>query len=316
MSKVMVTGASGFIGKFLCASLAKQQMLAQAIVRDVARLPVALQQFATIIPNLSPDVVKQLNFSDIDCVIHLAATAHIPVTGAADELDAYRRINCETTLALAQAAVQSGVRRFIFISSIGVNGVQSEQPFTAQDTPAPQEPYAVSKYEAELALRQLAAETALELVIIRPPLVYGRGAPGNFGKLCQLAQRPLPLPLGAIYNKRSLVAVDNLIDLMLCCTVHPAAAGQTFLVSDDQDISTTNLLRALIKASGGKARLIPFPLTLLRLLASSVGKAALLDRLAGNLQLDISHTKQTLSWAPVVSVEQGIQRCFSNEDVC
>lgn len=311
MSKVMVTGASGFIGKFLCASLAKQQMLAQAIVRDVARLPVALQQFATIIPNLSPDVVKQLNFSDIDCVIHLAATAHIPVTGAADELDAYRKINCETTLALAKAAVQAGVRRFIFISSIGVNGVQSDQPFKAQDTPAPKEPYAVSKYEAEQALRKLASETELELVIIRPPLVYGHDAPGNFGKLCRLVRWPLPLPLGAIKNKRSLVSQVNLVDLILNCINHPRAIDQIFLVSDDRDVSTTELLTLMSLAACKQPWLLPIPIRWLELIGKLTGRKAVIDRLCGNLQVDITHTKEILGWKPPISVEEGIKRCFS-----
>jgi len=237
----------------------------------------------------------------------MAAKAHV----AGIPLAEFIQLNTDATINIAKAAAHSGVRRFIFLSSIGVNGICNTKPFSINDTPMPVEDYAVSKRNAEIGLKQIAADTGMEVVIIRPPLVYGANAPGNFGKLVKLAEKNLPLPLGAIHNKRSLVALDNLVDLMVTCIDHPKAANQTFLVSDDQDVSTTELLQMMTRAAGKKPLLLPVPVSWLKLAGKFIGKQAVIDRLCGNLQVDISHTKETLAWKPPVSVEEGIARCFA-----
>ncbi|WP_238474351.1 NAD-dependent epimerase/dehydratase family protein [Pseudomonas cavernae] len=244
----------------------------------------------------------------VKVVIHAAARAHVLNETADDPLVAFRRVNVSGTLALARQAAQAGVERFIFISSIGVNGNQSSRPFTADDLPSPNEPYAVSKHEAELGLRQLAAETSMEIVIIRPPLVYGPKAPGNFGRLIKTVSKGVPLPLGAIHNRRSLVALDNLVDLIVTCIDHPAAANQTFLVSDGEDLSTTELLRRMGVALGKPARLLPVPSWLLEAGAAMLGKRALSRRLCSSLQVDISKTRELLGWAPPVSVDAALRK--------
>lgn len=309
--RIAVTGASGFVGRAVTVNLLKQgydvvapsryplhivhQRLQNPLIDDISAL------------GTNPDLL-----SGCDVVLHIAGKAHSVGTSLAE----YRQTNTEATLKLARTAVTSGCRRFIFISSIGVNGISNSRPFTVEDKPAPLEDYAISKLEAEAGLKQFVANTAMGLVLIRPPLVYGPNAPGNFGKLSKLAQRNLPLPLGAIDNKRSLVALDNLVDLIITCIDHPNAANQTFLVSDDHDVSTSELLQMMTRAAGKTPRLLPVPVSWLRLAAKLTGKTAVIDRLCGNLQVDIRHTKETLGWTPPVSLEQGIKRCFINEDLC
>lgn len=312
----MVTGATGFIGKHLCQRLHDEQVLTCALVRHAQKLPFSLQSYAKQISDFEIETIKSIDFSGIDCVIHLAAIAHQVVTGQDDELEVYRKANTNATVALAAAAAAAGVKRFIFLSSIGVNGISSLKPFTVEDIPAPAEPYAISKMEAEQKLLQLAKATNLDVVIIRPPLVYGPNAPGNFGKLLRIATKNIPLPLGAIHNKRSLVAIDNLVDLIFCCSWHPNAAGQVFLVSDDKDISTTALLRALIDAADAKTKLIPIPVKVLQATAALLFKKNVVARLSSDLQIDITHTKTILDWTPPVTFEQAIKRCFTKEDLC
>ncbi len=244
----------------------------------------------------------------VKVVIHAAGRAHVLNDVADDPLAEFRHVNVRGTLALAQQAVQAGVKRFIFISSIGVNGNQSSRPFTVEDVPSPAEPYAVSKYEAELALHQLATETGIEVVIIRPPLVYGPNAPGNFNRLIKIVSSGVPLPLGATRNRRSLVALDNLVDLIATCVDHPAAANQTFLVSDGEDLSTTELLRRMGSALGKPARLLPVPCWMLEAGAAMLGKRALSQRLCGSLQVDISKTRELLNWTPPVSVDEALHK--------
>ncbi len=309
--KVLVTGGTGFVGAALITRLLGSDICVVAPARKA--LPVSSAKLETPMITDITTLSQQTDlFADCDVVVHVAAKAH----AVGVPLEQFRLINTQATVQLAQAAAAAGVKRFIFLSSIGVNGIATTRPFTAADIPAPVEDYARSKLEAELALQQLAAKTAMQLVIIRPPLVYGPDAPGNFGKLAKLAQKNLPLPLGAVQNKRSLIALDNLIDVIVTCIDHPAAANQTFLVSDDDDISTTQLLELITRAAGKTPRLLPVPVSWLRLAAKLTGKQAIIDRLCGNLQLDISHTRQTLGWTPPVSVQQGITRCFINEEVC
>lgn len=305
MAKVLVTGASGFIGSAVVSALS----VCHDVVAPVRKQPatsVAGIDYLTL-----PDLTALANSTELlqkqDIVIHIAAKAH--TVGAS--LDEFKQVNTAATLQLAGNAAASGVKRFIFLSSIGVNGISNTRPFNVADDPAPVEDYAVSKLEAEIGLKQIAAESGMEVVIIRPPLVYGANAPGNFGKLAKLAQKNLPLPLGAIHNKRSLVALDNLVDLIVTCVEHPKAANQTFLASDDQDVSTTELLKLMTSAAGKTPWLLPVPMSWLKLAGKLTGKQAVIDRLCGNLQVDITHTKQTLGWTPPVTVEEGIRRCFN-----
>jgi len=220
----------------------------------------------------------------------------------------------EATLNLAQQAAIAGVKRFVFISSIGVNGNINVRPFSALDVPHPVEPYAQSKWEAEQGLWRIQQETGMELVVIRPPLVYGPGAPGNFGSLVRWVGKGIPLPLGAIHNRRSLVGIDNLVDLIVRCIDHPAAANQVFLAGDGRDLSTTELLRIVGDAMGRPARLIPLPAGVLKLSAALLGRKAMAQRLLGSLQVDISQTCETLDWQPPFTVEEGLRRCFLSSD--
>lgn len=303
--KILITGATGFVGSAVLNTLSKGYY---SLVAPVRKLPNV--QFTNAVLPLVDDITtltgKLSWLEGCKIAIHIAAKAH--VQGVA--LSEFKRVNTEATLNLARLCAVAGVKRFIFLSSIGVNGISNSTPFFASDTPAPVEDYAISKFEAELGLKKIAAETGMEVVIIRPPLVYGPDAPGNFGKLARLANKNLPLPLGAIHNKRSLVGLDNLVDLIVTCIDHPHAANQTFLVSDDQDVSTTQLLQLMIRAAGKKPKLLPIPMSWLALAGKLTAKQAVIERICSNLQVDIAHTKQTLGWKPPLSVEEGIARCF------
>jgi nucleoside-diphosphate-sugar epimerase len=245
-------------------------------------------------------------FDNIDTVIHLAALAH----DNCSDINQLTDVNVNGSVTLALAAANAGVKRFIFISSIGVNGVSNTKAFTAFDIPNPTEAYTASKFQAEIELKKIAEDTGMEVVIIRPPLVYGKNAPGSFGTLLKVAEKNLPLPLGAIKNQRSFVAIDNLIDLIVTCIDHPRAANQTFLISDDETISTSNLLKKLTLAAGKKPRLLPVPVSFLKFLASIVGKKASVERFSSSLTVDIEHTKRTLNWNPPITLDEGIRRCF------
>jgi nucleoside-diphosphate-sugar epimerase len=219
-------------------------------------------------------------------------------------------VNVDGSRRLAEQAAAAGVRRLVYLSSIKVNGEQTvlRAPFLCSDTPAPQDAYGVSKWEAEQALWEVSAKTGLEVVVVRPPLVYGPGVKGNLARLLKLVRLGLPLPFSAVQNKRSLIGLDDLVDLLIRCVDHPAAAGQTFLVSDGEDLSTPDLLRHMAAAMNRSPRLFPVPVSLVRLAGSALGKRAEIDRLVGSLQIDSSHTRQVLGWIPPVSVEEGIRR--------
>ena len=253
-----------------------------------------------------------------DVVVHAAARAHVMKESVNDPLTEYRRVNVDGTLQLARQAAEAGVRRFVFISSIKVNGESSPagRPFTANDIPDPAGPYGVSKMEAEQGLSEVSRETGMEVVIIRPPLVYGRGVKGNFATMARLVRGGFPLPLGSVCNRRTLVSLENLVDFTLLCITHPAAANEVFLVGDGQDLSTTGLLRAIGKAMGKPARLIPVPSRLIMLAASVLGKKNAAQRVLGSLQSDISKARQVLGWEPPLSVEEGLRRCFVTECTC
>jgi nucleoside-diphosphate-sugar epimerase len=248
---------------------------------------------------------------NVDQVVHLAARVHVMNDKCSDPLAEFRRVNVEGTVALARQAAAAGVSRFVVLSSIKVNGELTEQrqPFTPDHVPAPEDPYGISKHETEKLLREIAAETGMEVVIIRPPLVYGPGVKANFGSMMRWLARGVPLPLAAVtQNRRSLVALDNLLDLILTCLHHPAAANQTFLVSDGEDLSTAELLSRMGAAIGKPTRLFYLPPTLLKLGASVLNRPGIYQRLCGSLQLDIAKTRQLLDWTPVVTVDEGLRR--------
>lgn len=246
-------------------------------------------------------------------LVHLAARVHVMHDTARDPLAAFRAMNVHGTLNLARQAAAAGVKRFVFISSIKVNGEATSpgRPFTPDDGAAPQDAYGVSKMEAEHGLRQIAADTGMEVVIIRPPLVYGPGVKANFAALMRAVQRGWPLPLGAVNNQRSLVALDNLVDFIITCIQHPQAANQTFLVSDGHDLSTTELVRGMAKAAGVPARLLPVPVWALQAGASLLGRGDAIQRLCGNLQVDIAKARSLLDWVPPVSVDEGLRRAMA-----
>jgi len=250
---------------------------------------------------------------EVSVVIHAAARVHVMRDTEISPITAFRTVNVEGTLHLAREAAASGVKRFLFISSAKVNG-ESTQPgcaFTETDAPNPQDPYGLSKHEAELGLYQIAQETGMEIVIVRSPLVYGPGVKANFAALMRAVKKGWPLPLGAIHNQRSLVALDNLVDFIVTCTSHPKAANQTFLISDGQDLSTTELVRGMAEAAGLPARLLPVPVWALEWAGRLAGKGDAVQRLCGNLQIDSSKAKKLLSWVPKTSVQEGLRRAMS-----
>ncbi len=305
---ILLTGATGFVGLALTQALLQRGYLPKATVRNIStNLPTTVQQI--YLGDLLPTTNWKTSCTDIDTIIHLAARAHILKEQISNPLAAFQETNTAATLNLAQQAAETGVRRFIFISSIGVNGNQTfNTPFTAEDNPSPKEPYAISKYEAEIGLREIASQTGMEIVIIRPPLVYGPNAPGNFARFIKAAASSLPLPLGSIHNQRSFVAIENLVDLITLCIDHPAATNQTFLVSDGEDLSTTYLLRRLGSALNKPARLLPVPQVMLTTALHLLGKETIAQRLCRNLQVDISKTCDLLGWQPIISVDEALQK--------
>ena len=308
MKTLLLTGATGFVGSALTQHLHQQGCSLTATVRHVTNnlLP-SIQQ--TPIGDLLPNTDWTLALNNVDTVIHLAARVHVMNDTAADPLEAFRRTNTAATLNLAQQAARSGVRRFISLSSIKVNGESTKnKPFTAEDNYIPTDFYGLSKYEAEQGLCEIAKQTGMEVVIIRPPLVYGEGVKGNFQSMMQWIHKGIPLPLGSVHNQRSLVALDNLIDLITLCIDHPAAANQTFLVSDGEDLSTTDLLRRLGSALNKSARLLPVPQVMLTTALHLLGKETIAQRLCGNLQVDISKTRDLLGWQPIISVDEALQK--------
>lgn len=307
-SKILVTGANGFIGNALFKHLRGMGLHSVLGTTRISTSTNTLNNEALLaMGDLNTDTDWSYVLRDQQVVIHAAARAHIMRDEALTE---YRRVNVEGSMHLAKQAAKAGVRRFIFISSIKVNGEgrKNNHAYFYDDQPAPEDAYGISKAEAEAGLRQIAAETGMEIVIIRPTLVYGPGVKGNFSALMGLACRGLPLPLGAIHNCRSMVALDNLIDLIITCIDHPNAVNQTFLVSDDQDVSTTELLQKVAYAFGKKARLLPIPMSWMQSVASLLGKQAVVGRLCGSLQVDITHTKETLGWKPPVTMEQQLAK--------
>lgn len=304
--RVLVTGASGFVGAEVVRNLKLQNFEVNVANRRACK---SEADASYIVGDLGPDTNWYEALEDCGVVIHLAARVHVMNDSAVDPLAEFRKTNVEGTLNLAMQAAKAGVRRFVFISSIKVNGERTEidRPFTENDAANPQDAYGISKYEAEQGLLLIAQQTGMEVVIIRPPLVYGPGVKANFASLIQVVKRRIPLPLGAINNKRSFVYVGNLVSLILRCIDHPAASNQVFLVSDGCDLSTTELLRECALALGVKARLLPVPQSLIEACAAMLGKRDFAQRLCGNLQVDITKARTMLNWTPPVSVADGLE---------
>ena len=312
--KILITGATGFVGsRTLLKLLARDEhQIVVAIRRGFPDLPMGCDY--CLVEGLTGSANWAMAFVGVDAVVHLAARVHVMNDTEIDQLAAFRIVNVEGTLNLARQAAAAGVKRFVFLSSVKVNGEVTlhGQLFRAEDEPAPMDLYGVSKMEAEKGLRTLAVETGMEVVIIRPPLVYGPGVKANFAALMRAVQRGWPLPLGAVRNQRSLVALDNLVDFIGTCISHPKAANQIFLVSDGHDLSTSELVRGIAQAAGAPARLLPVPVWALHAGAALMGKGDAVQRLCGNLQVDIAKTRNLLGWAPVVSVEEGLRRAVEN----
>lgn len=310
---ILITGASGFVGSAVLQHLQDINASVRPVLRSTASASreISYAEETMLVPTLDANTNWSAALVGVETIVHCAARVHVIHDEVEDPLTEYRRINVEGTLNLARRAVTAGVRRFIFISSIKVNGesTQPGRPFNAEDVPAPEDAYGISKAEAEAGLQQLAHETRMELVIIRPVLVYGPGVKGNFASLLRWLQCGLPLPLGSIKNnRRSLLALDNLVDLIRICINHPRAAGQTFLVSDDEDLSTIDLLQRMSQVIGYPTRLLPVPLAALRLAARVLGKSNMVERLIGSLQVDITKTRDLLGWRPLLTVDEGLRR--------
>lgn len=307
--KILITGSTGFLGKFLCQYLSTKDYSVIAHTRT----PQVFSQ--SNIENINFDLngnLEELDLDGVQVVIHCAGRAHVMNETASSPLEAYRQINVEGTLNLAKQAVQSGVRRFIYLSSIKVNGEEATQqkPFTAEDSINTDDPYGLSKYEAEQALKQLAQETGLEVVIIRPVLIYGPNVKANFKSMISLASKKIPLPVGCLNNKRSMVSVYNLADLIEICLSHPNASGQTFLASDQDDISVKQLFEKLASLQKNKLIQVPVPKNLIFLLASLVGRSAMASRLCSELVVNTSKNTQVLGWKAPYSTEQSLAKMF------
>ena len=319
MNKICVIGAYGFVGRSLCSELEKSDRIIKGVVRFLD-------------PNISSNKIKYMPVGSIgsntewrdilsgyDCVIHCAGKAHDMNKNS--QLDAYMASNVDSTKRLAQQAAEAGVKRLIFLSSIKVNGESTDNVLNSKnksnlnnkifmhtDLPNPNDPYAISKFEAEKVLREISAKTNLEVVVVRLPLVYGSGVKGNLVRLIKFVKLGIPMPFSSIKNKRSMIGIDNLVDILIRCVDHPDAVGKTFLVSDGEDVSTPDLINFIASSLGGKARLFPVPIYILKLFGSILGKQKEINRLIGSLQIDSSYTKEILNWTPYLSVEEGIRR--------
>ena len=308
MSPVLITGANGFVGQHLGRQLTAQGHEVVAALRTAgARLDYPAR--TARVGDIGPASDWREALSGVDTVIHLAARVHLMKDQAADPVAEYRAVNTLGTLHLAGQAAAAGVRRLVYVSTVKVNGEATcGQAFRESDPVDPRDPYARSKFEAEQGLFTLMARTGLEVVVVRPPLVYGPGVKGNFLRLLKLADRALPLPLASLDNRRSLVNVDNLCSLLMCCCTHEKAPGEVFLVADGEDLSTPELLRRLAAALDRPERLWPFPPALLGLAARLLGQSAVWERLAGSLQLDIGKARQQLGWQPRMTVDEALAR--------
>jgi UDP-glucose 4-epimerase len=307
---VLVTGASGFVGSELCAELSRAGHVVRATGRDPRRLPAGASERA-VIDELGPVTQWEAALDGIDCVVHLAARAHV-MRDSKSNADLYMRVNAEGTLRLATQSARAGVQRFVFLSSIKVNGdATSTRPFSPLDDPRPLDAYGESKWEGEKHALRVGRETGMEVVVMRSPLVYGPGVKGNFLALMEWVDKERLLPLGRIANRRSLVNVWNLCDLMLTLLTHPDVSGRVWMASDCEDMSTPELVRRMARLMGKRARLMSVPVPLLAWAGVVVGRRAQTARLCGSLQVDVTGTREELGWSPSVPVEEGLRRTVS-----
>lgn len=305
--KILVTGATGFVGKHLCAELQHQGFSVRIALRSARPTDQNLEQ--VLVESIDGETDWTDALLNIDVVIHLAARAHILKKKADDSLDEYLKVNLLGTENLARQAAQCGVKRLVYVSSIGVNGsgTDGRLPFSENDEPDPHSPYALSKWQAESGLKQILKGTGLEATVVRPPLIYGAEAPGNFARMLRVLARNIPLPFASVHNTRSLIYVKNLVSALILCATHPAAGGQTYLVSDGEDVSTRDLLRLTGNAMGCPAKLFPCPTALLRLAGFLAGKENQMLSLLGSLQVDNSKIRRELDWKPPYTLRQGLQ---------
>lgn len=307
--KLLITGASGFIGSNLIKMLSpSKHELVIAVRKYIHEIPNDVEQFV-----FQDMAVLTINWAEalegVDVVVHLAARAHISGDSSNNSLESFRLSNTTFTLDLAKQAARSGVKRFVFMSSIAVNGIQTEdKPFLPEDSPAPVTDYGVSKHEAESGLFNIASHESMEVVVIRPPMVYGSGAPGNFEKLLNILDKGLPLPFLLINNKRSFIALENLLSFIILCITHKAAANQVFLVSDNEDMSTKEFIFKLGEASNKSAMLFPVPKVLLKIILIMLGKKAMFVQLCESLQIDNTKSQSLLSWSPVITIEEAFAK--------
>lgn len=309
---VLVTGGNGFVGRVLLAMLTHRGLDGRAAIRQ--RIDTGSDEIVSGVPtyrigDIGPATDWSAALEGVDTVIHLAARVHVMKETAEEPLAKFRNVNTLGTIRLASIAAESGVRRFVYVSTIKVNGESTaDRPFHETDAPCPTDPYALSKWEAEQGLSDISMKTGLEVVVVRPPLVYGPGVGGNFRTLLGWVARGVPLPFGSVDNKRSLVGVENLVDLLITCAVHPSAAGQVFLASDEDALSTPELLRRVARALEKPVRVVPFPVSVLRGVAMLLGKQAQCERLCGSLTVDASKACTVLGWRPPFSVDEGLKR--------
>jgi nucleoside-diphosphate-sugar epimerase len=306
MTRLLITGASGFLGGALTRRLVGEgRPLRLVMRRSYTSTPTAVEVIQ--VPTLEPETDWRKAVEGVTTIVHCAARVHVTKDDAASPLDEFRRVNVRGTINLARQAVEAGVKRFVLISSIGVNGAETfGRAFRADDAASPHSAYAVAKWEVEQELMLLAQHTGLEVVTIRPPLIYGPGAPGNFARLLRVINLGFPLPFGRLYNLRSFVALDNVVDLIVRCIDHPKATNQVFLVSDGEDLSTTDFICRIAKARGKPILLLPISEKWLEKLAGLVGKKQEMTKLTRSLQIDIEKTVTTLSWKPVISIDEAL----------
>jgi nucleoside-diphosphate-sugar epimerase len=311
MKKILVTGANGFIGQHIYKHLIKLNYPVKGTIRNLDNALINCDTKYISVGNIDAETNWDHALDGIDCIIHCAGKAH--ARNKKVELDIYRKVNREGTKHLAEQAAEAGVKRLIFLSSVGVNGEStgksnSVKLFTTKDIPNPHDNYAISKFEAEEALWEVSSKTGLEVVVVRLPLVYGYGAKGNLDRLIKIIYSRIPLPLGGLQNKRSLIGIDNLIDILVRCVEHPDIAGKTFLISDGEDLSATKLIHLIAAAMGQPAKLFTVPTFLLKFLGFIIGKQNEIKRLTDSLQIDNSYVREILNWTPPVSVEEGVRK--------
>jgi nucleoside-diphosphate-sugar epimerase len=305
---ILITGANGFIGHALCRRMLAEGYHVRGAVRDVTQMTALSSRVEGMqVGDIGPNTDWSEAFTDVDCVVHLAARVHVMNHNLEDSLAVYRYVNMAGTARLAKMAAAARVKRFVYLSTIKVNGEGKAAPYTEKDDPEPTDPYGISKWEAEKVLYEIADQTDIEMVVLRPPLVYGPGVKANFMRLLKTVARGIPLPLASVNNRRSLIFLGNLLDAIVTCIIHPKAAGQTFLISDGKDLLTSEMIRLMAEAMGRKSRLFSLPSGMLKTMGKITGRSAEIDRLVGYLCVDSSKIRTMLGWKPPYSPEEGIR---------